>query len=162
MQGRERSEGMSKSETGLQSLSLGSWIRARNREGRAGLSMQISKNETKVCGWMGYTVEGLRTSSGRGDAWIGVLVRCYTECNTLTVIPSAISGPVYPRPQLVHSVNPPVLKSRTRRFKGRSTQAESRSICPHPIQDSVTIRSGVDTPLVQRQRNPSDLAPIIP
>ena len=33
-----------------------------------------SENGTKVCGWMGYVVEGFRTSSGRGDVWIGVLV----------------------------------------------------------------------------------------
>ena len=30
---------------------------------------------------MGYTVGDLRTSLGHGDVWIGVLVRCYTECN---------------------------------------------------------------------------------
>ena len=50
MQGRERGEGMSKSETGLQSLDQGSWIRAWNGEGRAGLSMRSSENGTKVCG----------------------------------------------------------------------------------------------------------------
>ena len=49
MQGRERGEGMSKSEMGLRSLGQGSRIRARNREGRAGLSMQSSENRTKVC-----------------------------------------------------------------------------------------------------------------
>ena len=80
MQGREHGEGMSKSETGLQSLSQGSWIRARNGEGQAGSRMQSSENGTKVCGWMGYAVEDLRTSLGRGDAWIGV-PQCYTECN---------------------------------------------------------------------------------
>ena len=47
--------------------------------------MRSSKNGTKVCGWMGYTVEGLRTSLGHGDMWIGVPVQCYMECNTLTV-----------------------------------------------------------------------------
>ena len=35
----------------------------------------------KVCGWMGYAVGDLRTSLGHGDMWIGVPVRCYTECN---------------------------------------------------------------------------------
>ena len=83
MQGRECSEGMSKSEMGLQSLGQGGRIRVWNGEGRAGLSTWSSINRTKVCGWMGYTVGDLRTSSGYGDVWIGVLVRCYTECNTL-------------------------------------------------------------------------------
>ena len=50
MQGHERGEGMSKSEMGLRSLSQGSQIRARNGEGRAGLSMWSSENGTKVCG----------------------------------------------------------------------------------------------------------------
>ena len=81
MQGCKRGEGMSKSEMGLQSLGQGSWIRVWNGEGRAGSSMQSSENRTKVCGWMGYAVGDLRTSSGHGDMWIGVLVRCYTECN---------------------------------------------------------------------------------
>ena len=72
---------MSKSETGLRSLGQGSQIRAWNGEGQAGLSMWSSKNGTKVCGWMGYAVEDSRTSSGCGDTWIGVLVRCYMECN---------------------------------------------------------------------------------
>ena len=83
MQGRERGEGMSKSKMGLQSLGQGSRIRAQDGEGRAGLSMWSFKNRTKVCGWMGYAVEDLRISSGREDVWIGVLVRCYMECNTL-------------------------------------------------------------------------------
>ena len=74
-------EGMSKSETGLQSLSQGSQIRVWNGEGWAGSSMQSSKNRTKVCGWMGYAVGDLRTSLGHGDVWIGVLVQCYMECN---------------------------------------------------------------------------------
>ena len=81
MQGCKRSGGMSKSETGLQSLSQGSWIRVWNREGQAGSSMRSSKNRTKVCGWMGYVVGDLRMSSGHRDMWIRVLVRCYTECN---------------------------------------------------------------------------------
>ena len=66
MQGHERSEGMSKSKTGLQSLGQGSRIRVWNREGRAGSSTWSSKNRTKVCGWMGYMVGDLRTSSGHG------------------------------------------------------------------------------------------------
>ena len=36
MQGHECGKGKSKPETGLQSLGQGSWIRARNGEGRAG------------------------------------------------------------------------------------------------------------------------------
>ena len=47
--------------------------------------MRSSENRTKVCGWMGYAVEDLRTGSGRGDAWIGVPVRCYTECNKTAI-----------------------------------------------------------------------------
>ena len=39
--------------------------------------------ETKVCGGMGYTVEDFETSLGRGDTQIGVLVLCYTECNSM-------------------------------------------------------------------------------
>ena len=81
MQGREHSKGMSKSEMGLQSLGQGSRIRVWNGEGRAGSGMRSSKNGTKVCGWMGYAVGDLRMSLGHGDVWIGVLVRCYTECN---------------------------------------------------------------------------------
>ena len=50
-------------------------------EGRAGSGMWSSKNRTKVCGWMGYAVGDLRTGSGHGEVWIGVLVRCYMECN---------------------------------------------------------------------------------
>ena len=84
MQGHERGKGMSKSKTGLRSLSQGSWIRAWNGEGRAGSRCRVLKTETKVCEGMGYAVEYFRTSSGRGDAWIGVPVRCYTECNRLT------------------------------------------------------------------------------
>ena len=41
--------------------------------------------ETKVCGRAGYVVEDFRMSLGCGDMWIGVPVRCYTECN---IIPS--------------------------------------------------------------------------
>ena len=82
MQGRKPSEGMSKSEMGLQNLGQGSQIRAQNGEGRAGSGMWSSENGTKVCGGMGYMVEGFRTSSGREDVWIGVPVRCYTPCNT--------------------------------------------------------------------------------
>ena len=81
MQSHERSEGMSKSETGLQSLSQGSQKRVWDGEGRAGLSTWSSKNRTKVCGWMGYAVGDLRTSSGCGEVWIRVPVQCYMECN---------------------------------------------------------------------------------
>ena len=93
MQGRERGEGMSKSEMGLQSLGQGSQIRAWNGEGQAGLSMRSSKNGTKICGWMGYVVEDLRTSLGHGDAWIGVLVQCYMECNKSPITKSHSSPP---------------------------------------------------------------------
>ena len=62
MQGCECSKGMGKSETGLQSLGQGSWERVWNGEGQAGSGMWSSKNRTKVCGWMGYTVGDLRTS----------------------------------------------------------------------------------------------------
>ena len=81
MQGRKRSEGMSKSETGLQSLGQGSRKRVWDGQGRAGLSTWSSENRTKVCEWMGYAIGDLRTSLGYGEVWIGVPVRCYTECN---------------------------------------------------------------------------------
>ena len=42
--------------------------------------------ETKVCGGSGYVVEDFRMSLGRGDMWIGVLVRCYTECNSIPLL----------------------------------------------------------------------------
>ena len=67
MQGRQRSEEMSKSETGLRSLGQGSQIRVWNGEGRAGSSTRSSENRTMVCGWMGYAVGDLRMSSGHGD-----------------------------------------------------------------------------------------------
>ena len=82
MQGRERSEGMSKSKTGLQSLGLGSQKRVWDREGQAGSSAWSSENRTKVCGWMGYTGGDLRTSLGPGEVWIGLPVRCYMVCNS--------------------------------------------------------------------------------
>ena len=81
MQGHKRSEGMSKSEMGSRSLGQGSRKRVWNGEGQAGSSTRSSKNRTKVCRWMGYMVGDLRTSSGHGEVWIGVLVRCYMECN---------------------------------------------------------------------------------
>ena len=81
MQGHEHGEGKSKPEIGLRSLGQGSWIRAQNGEGQAGLRCRVPKPETKVCGGMGYTVEDFRTSLGRRDAWIGVPVQCYMECN---------------------------------------------------------------------------------
>ena len=85
MQGRERSKGMSKPETGLRSLGQGSQERVWNREGWAGSSTWSSENRTKVCGWMGYVVGDLRTSWGHEEVWIGVPVRCYTECNKFAV-----------------------------------------------------------------------------
>ena len=85
MQGREHSEGMSKFEMRLYSLSQGSRKRVWDREGRVGLSAWSSENRTKVCGWMGYAVGDLRTSLGPGEVWIGVLVRCYMECNIWSV-----------------------------------------------------------------------------
>ena len=56
-QGRERGEGKSKPETGLQSLGQGSRIRAQNGEGWAGSRCGVPKTETKVCGEAGYVVE---------------------------------------------------------------------------------------------------------
>ena len=62
-----------------------------------------------------------------------------------------------------HSPCPPsIFKYRTKQFKGRSTQAEARSVCPHPLWNSVTTRSGVNDPSALRRRNPSELTPIIP
>ena len=89
MQGHKRGEGKSKPETGLRILSQGSWIRAWNGEGRAGSRCRVPKMETKVCGGTGYVVEDFRTSLGHGDAWIGVLVRCYMECNRVTFFESS-------------------------------------------------------------------------
>ena len=86
MQGRELSEGKSKSKTGLRSLGQGSRIRAQNGEGRAGSRCGVLKMETKVCGGMGYTVEDFRMSLGREDAWIRVPVRCYMECNSIPLL----------------------------------------------------------------------------
>ena len=81
MQGSKRGKGKSKPEMGLRSLGQGSRIRARNGEGQAGSRCGVPKMETKVCGGTGYAVGDFRTSLGRGDVWIGVPVRCYTECN---------------------------------------------------------------------------------
>ena len=81
MQGYEHSKGKGKPKMGLRCLSQGSWIRAGNREGWAGLRCGVLEMETKVCGGTGYTVEDFRSSLGRGDAWTGVPVRCYMECN---------------------------------------------------------------------------------
>ena len=81
MQGHKRGKGKSKPEMGLQSLGQGSWIRARNGEGRAGSRCRVLKTETKVCGGTGYAVEEFRSSLGCGDAWIRVPVWCYMECN---------------------------------------------------------------------------------
>ena len=82
MQGRERGEGMSKSEMGLRSLGQGSQKRVWNGEGQAGSSTWSSENRTKVCRWMGYMVGDIRTHLGHGEVWIGVPVQCYTLCNT--------------------------------------------------------------------------------
>ena len=48
MQGYECSKGMSKSEMGLGSLGQGSWERAWNGEGQAGLGIRSSENRIKV------------------------------------------------------------------------------------------------------------------
>ena len=90
MQGREHGEGKSKPETGLRSLGQGSRIRAWNGEGQAGLRCGVPKMETKACGRMGYVVGDFRTSLGRGDAWIGVPVWCYTECNNQLSYPLVV------------------------------------------------------------------------
>ena len=57
--------------------------------------MQSSENGTKVCGGMGYAVEGLRTSLGRGDAWIRVPERVQTDGPdfSLCAAPLESSGP---------------------------------------------------------------------
>ena len=57
-QGCGCSEGKSKPEMGLQSLSQGSWIRAWNGEGQAGSRCRVPKMETKVVeGWdMGWKI----------------------------------------------------------------------------------------------------------
>ena len=47
-QGRGHGKGKSMPEMGLRSLSLGSQIRARNGEGRAGSRCGVPKTETKV------------------------------------------------------------------------------------------------------------------
>ena len=47
MQGHEAGEGISKSDTGLQSLGQGGRIRAWNGEGRAGLGMWSSEMELR-------------------------------------------------------------------------------------------------------------------
>ena len=83
MQGQEHGKGKSKPETGLRSLGQGSQIRAQNGEGRAGSRCGVLETETKVCGGSGYAVEDFRSSLGHRDAWIGVPVRCCTECNSL-------------------------------------------------------------------------------
>ena len=69
----------SKSEMGLQSLSQGSQERVWNGESWAGSGTPSSENRTKVCGWMGHAVRGLRVSLGHGEVWIRVPVRCYME-----------------------------------------------------------------------------------
>ena len=74
MQGHECGEGKSKPEMGLRSLGQGSWIRAQNGEGQAGLRCRVLKTETNVCGTVGYTVEDFRMSLGCGDAWVTVPV----------------------------------------------------------------------------------------
>ena len=80
MQGCERGEGKSKPEMGLRSLGQGSRIRARNGEGQAGSRYGVPKMELRF-------VEGRDTRweilerAWVGDVWIGVPVRCYTECN---------------------------------------------------------------------------------
>ena len=89
MQGRECRGGMSKSEMGLRSLGQGSRKRVWDGEGWAGLSTWSFENRTKVCGWMGYAVGDLRTSSGYGEVWIGVPVQCYTECNNIPLLDQA-------------------------------------------------------------------------
>ena len=48
MQGRRHSEKKGMPDTGLQSLSQGSQIRARNGEGQAGSRRRVPKTETKV------------------------------------------------------------------------------------------------------------------
>ena len=77
MQGCEHGEGKSMPETGLQSLSQGSRIRAQNGVGRAGSRCGVPEKGTKVCGRAGYVGEDLEC------AWVvgmrGSEFWCYTE-----------------------------------------------------------------------------------
>ena len=52
--------------------------------------MRSSGNRTKVCGWMGYMVGDLRTSSGHGEVWIRVLVWCYMEWDSSMGMPTVM------------------------------------------------------------------------
>ena len=63
------------------SLSQGSWEWAWNGEGRRGSGIWSSENGIKVLRIEWIHSKGLGTNSGQGEVWIGVPVRCYTECN---------------------------------------------------------------------------------
>ena len=89
MQDPKCSKGMSKSKTGLRSLGQGSRERVWNREGQAGSGMQSFKNRTKVCGWMGYVVGDLRSSS--------IMEKCGSEFRwgvTRSVTPTSQQHPI--------------------------------------------------------------------
>ena len=68
MQGRGRGKGKSIPEMGLQRLSQGSWIRARNGEGQAESRRGVLKMETKVVEGQDMWWKVL------GGAWVGVPV----------------------------------------------------------------------------------------
>ena len=81
MQGHEHSKGMSKSKMGLSvRVARKGYKMGRVGEGRA---RGVLRTELRHCGWMGYVVGDLGTSSGHGEVLIGVPVQCYMECNTL-------------------------------------------------------------------------------
>ena len=95
MQCRECGEGKSKSETGLQSLGQGSWIRARNGEGQAGSYAEFRKWKLRFVEGRDMRWKFFRTSLGHGDVWIGVPVgvtRSVTK-NILQAFGYPISGP---------------------------------------------------------------------
>ena len=54
----------------------------RVREGQGGSGIWSSENRIKVLRIEWIHSKGLGTNLGQGEVWIGVLVRCYTECNT--------------------------------------------------------------------------------
>ena len=87
MQGRGSGKGKSMPKMGLQSLSQGSWIRARNGEGRAGSRRGVPKTETKVVkGWDTWrkVLEGAGVVGMRGSEF-----RCYMECNSIPLLDRA-------------------------------------------------------------------------
>ena len=79
-QGHGAAREKSMPEVGLRSLGQGSWIRARNGQGRAGSRHGVLEMETKVVGGQDTQWKVLE------GAWVvgtrGLEFRCCTECNT--------------------------------------------------------------------------------